>query len=53
MQSEIDRLHALKKVNPNVREAEISHQQELFSQTIETLEKLKFKLDAIRILVNA
>ena len=53
MQSEIDRLYALKKVNPNVREAEINHQQELFTQTIETLEKLKFKLDAIRILVNA
>lgn len=52
MQSEIDRLTALRKVNPNVREAEINHQQELFTQTIETLERLKFKLDAIRILVN-
>lgn len=52
MQSELDRLQALRKLNPNVREAEIAHQQELFTQTIGTLQRLKFKLDAIRILVN-
>jgi len=40
-------------VNPNVREAEIVHQQKLLAQTVATLEKLDFKLDAIRILVNA
>lgn len=53
MQAEIDRLQALQKVNPNVREAEIVHQQKLLAQTVATLEKLDFKLDAIRILVNA
>ena len=53
MRAEIDRLQALQKVNPNVREAEIVHQQKLLAQTVATLEKLDFKLDAIRILVNA
>ncbi len=52
MQAEIDRLHALQKVNPNVRDAEINHQKALFTQTIDSLNKLDFKLDAIRILVN-
>lgn len=52
MQSEIERLHALKRVNSNVRDDEIAHQEELLTQTIKTLERIDFKLDAIRILVN-
>ncbi len=52
MQSEIERLHALKRVNPNVRDDEILHEEELLTQTIQSLERLDFKLDAIRILVN-
>lgn len=50
--SEIERLVALQKVNPNVRDTEIVHQKHLLSQTKESLNRLDFKLDAIRILVN-
>lgn len=52
MQSEIERLHALKRVNPNVRDDEILHEEELLTQTIQSLKRIDFKLDAIRILVN-
>ena len=52
MQREIERLTALSRVNPNVRESEVEASRAQLEATLVSLEKVNFKLDAIRILIN-
>ncbi len=51
LQAEIDRLRALKTVNPNVREEEISFFEQRLALVLEQIEQANIRLDAIRVLV--
>lgn len=48
---EISRLEALAKVNPNIRQEEIHHCQELQKEGLKALQNSQLRLDAIRIVV--
>jgi len=47
----LDRLVALAQVNPNIRDSEISQQEERISALQSYLERASFKLDAIRVIL--
>ncbi|MDP4944995.1 MAG: RNA polymerase-associated protein RapA [Alishewanella sp.] len=49
--ADIERLQALRQVNPLVRDEEIAHQQQQCQQLNEYLAKARLKLDAIRVIV--
>ena len=51
MEEEIQRLQALQKVNPLVRQSEIDALQKELTQGLEVLKQAKIRLDALRILV--
>jgi ATP-dependent helicase HepA len=51
LQGEIDRLHALKTVNPNVRDEEIGHFEQLLARTREQIGEAGLRLDALRVMV--
>lgn len=51
LQSQIDRLQALAKINPSVREEEISHLQQNQTQLADYINKARIKFDAIRVIV--
>jgi len=51
LQEEIDRLHALRSVNPNVREAEIEYFQSLLADALERIGEASLRLDAVRVMV--
>ncbi|MEW5008288.1 MAG: RNA polymerase-associated protein RapA [Cycloclasticus sp.] len=47
----LDRLLALAKVNPNIRDSEIDQQRETIADLQSHLERASFKLDAIRVIL--
>lgn len=49
--ADIERLQALRKVNPLVREAEITHLAAQRQQLSDSLQKARLKLDAIRLII--
>ena len=51
LQGEIDRLHALRTVNPNVREEEIRHFEELLEAIEKRIGEASLRLDAVRVMV--
>ena len=51
LQAEIDRLRALKTVNPNVREEEIQFFEQRLRLALQQIEDANIRLDAIRVLV--
>ena len=52
LQVEVDRLIALKAVNPSVRQEEIDHLQHLVSTVSEAASQPRVRLDAVRVLVG-
>lgn len=50
---EIERLRALKQINPNVRDQELQHFKSERSKIIAAFEDASLKLDAVRVLVTA
>ncbi len=51
MQDEVERLTALKKLNPNIRDEEIQFFTKQTSELVQYIEKAQLKLDAIRLIV--
>ncbi len=51
LQQEIDRLHALRTVNPNVRQDEIDHYEALLALAREKIAEAGLRLDALRVMV--
>ncbi len=51
LEQEIERLEALIKVNPNVREDEINYFRQQLADVIERLEQSSLRLDALRVIV--
>ncbi len=52
LQSEINRLKALKMVNPNVRPEEIDHLEIRYQAVLESLASATLRLDAVRVIVT-
>ncbi len=52
VQNELDRLEALKQVNPSIREDEIEHQKNLLNIISERLSSSKLRLDAVRVIIT-
>lgn len=50
-QYEIDRLKALAKINPNIRQSEIDYLQEISTAMLESLEQADLRLDAMRLII--
>lgn len=53
LQVEIDRLEALKKVNPSVRQEEIAFYHEQLEQGLEAIDKASLHVSALRLVVNS
>jgi len=53
LEVEIDRLQALQKINPNVRETEINHLEHQHQQILKMLDQSTLRLEAVRVLVTA
>ena len=51
IEQEIDRLEALAKVNPNVREEEIEFLRNLLDAITSNIEQAKLRLDALRVII--
>ena len=51
LQGEIDRLHALRTVNPNVREDEIRHFEAMLDTVVSRIADASLRLDALRVMV--
>ncbi len=51
-QAEIDRLTALAQVNPSIRESEIEHLKAQTQILSEAIDKIQFRLDAVRVLIS-
>jgi len=49
--SEIDRLRALRRVNPNVRDEEITHLEQELADGLAALDTASLRLDALRVLI--
>ena len=47
----LDRLLALAKVNPNIREVEVEQQREAITHIRAHIERSSYKLDAIRVIL--
>lgn len=51
LQTEVDRLQALRKVNPNVRQQEIDFFQKSLDQANRQIREARLRLDAVRVMV--
>jgi ATP-dependent helicase HepA len=49
---EIERLKALKRVNPNIRQVEIDFFEQQYQQLNEILDSAMLRLDSVRVLIN-
>jgi ATP-dependent helicase HepA len=49
--AEINRLQALRRVNPNVRDEEITHLEQQLAHGVSALEAASLRLDALRVLI--
>ncbi len=52
LKGEIDRLHALRQVNPNVREEEITFFEQQYRALEQVLDSATPRLDAVRVIVT-
>ena len=52
VQAELDRLIALKQVNPSIRQEEIEHQQALLQIIEDRISSSKIRLDAVRVIIT-
>ncbi|MDH3325257.1 MAG: RNA polymerase-associated protein RapA [Gammaproteobacteria bacterium] len=52
VQNELNRLEALKQINPSIRQDEIEHQETLLKIINERLASSKIRLDAVRVIIT-